>query len=70
MPLDRDDHAIVLCKEVIEPMGIKCSECEGSPSELYVFYTMRGSRRRTHNGAFCSKKCHDIFHGLKPRKTA
>jgi hypothetical protein len=68
--IDRYDHTVILGKEVVEPMGMKCSECQGTPDELLVFYTMRGSQRRTHNGAFCTKLCHDRFHGLKPRKTA
>jgi hypothetical protein len=70
MPIDQQDHIVTLCKEVIEPMGIKCSECGASPDELFVFYTLRGTNRRTHNGSFCNKLCHDRFHQLAPRPVA
>lgn len=61
------DHLVTLHEETIDAMGVTCSECEAAPKQLLVFYTMRGPNRRTHNGQFCSKRCHDIFHGLKPR---
>lgn len=54
-------------RETIDAMGVRCSECDAAPKQLLVFYTMRGSNRRTHNGSFCSKMCHDTFHGLRPR---
>jgi len=60
---------VTLHRETIDAMGMTCSECGAERKQLYVFYTMRGTRRRTHNGQFCSKKCHDIFDGLKPRET-
>jgi hypothetical protein len=49
----------------IDATGMRCSECEATPAKLLVFYTMRGAKRLTHNGEFCSKHCHDIFYGLK-----
>jgi hypothetical protein len=61
---------VTLHRETIDAMGMTCSECDVTDmtnKKLYVFYTMRGNKRRTHNGQFCSKRCHDIFHGLKPR---
>lgn len=63
----KQDHTVTLGKEIVQAFGIKCSECDAAPDELLVFYTMRGQHRRTHNGSFCSKLCHDRFHGLKPR---
>lgn len=64
---DSGDHIVTLCKETIDGMGVPCSECEATPAKLLVFYTLRGPHRRTHNGSFCSKTCHDIFHQLRPR---
>ena len=58
---------VKLERETIDAYGVTCSECDAAPKKLVVFYTMRGSNRRTHNGQFCSKLCHDRFHGLKPR---
>ena len=66
-PVERNDHLVTLHDETIDAMGVTCSECEAAPKELLVFYTMRGRNRRTHNGQFCSKHCHDVFHQLKPR---
>jgi len=57
---------VTLHRETIDAMGVTCSECGAAPNRLNVFWTERGSNRRTHNGQFCSKRCHDIFHGLKP----
>jgi hypothetical protein len=65
--IDRNDHLVVLHHETIESMGVTCSECDEPAKRLLVFYSMRGGHRRTHNGSFCSKRCHDIFHQLKPR---
>jgi hypothetical protein len=64
---DRTDHLVSLHKETIDAMGVTCSECGRPGDKLLVFYTLRGGNRRTHNGSFCSKHCHDVFHGLKPR---
>ena len=66
----RSDHLVELQFERIDAMGVTCSECEAAPKRLLIFYTMRGTKRRTHNGQFCTKNCHDVFHGLKPRKDA
>ena len=68
--IERNDHLVTLQHETIDAMGVTCSECGKAAKKLLVFYTMRGSNRRTHNGQFCSKRCHDIFHGLKPRASA
>ena len=48
----------------IEAMGMPCSECGETPNRLWVYYTMRGNNRRTHNGQFCSGICHNIYHKL------
>jgi hypothetical protein len=60
-------HLTILRQESIEAMGVPCSECGETPRRLLVFYTARGGQRRTHNGSFCSKQCHDRFHGLRPK---
>jgi hypothetical protein len=65
--IERNDHLVTLHRETIDAMGVTCSECDAATKKLFVYYTMRGSKRRTHNGQFCSKGCHDVFHGLKPR---
>jgi hypothetical protein len=57
----------ILRQESIEAMGVPCSECGNDAKRLLVFYTMRGGHRRTHNGQFCSKRCHDVFHQLRAR---
>lgn len=62
-------------RETIDGMGVTCSQCDQTDlthgGKLYVYYTIRDGRRRTHNGSFCSKHCHDVFHGLRPaRKSA
>lgn len=55
-------------REVIDAYGQTCSWCGGvrRSGKLFVYYTERdgsgGRNRRTHNGQFCSKSCHDSFH--------
>lgn len=68
--IERTDHLTKLSCETVEAMGVTCSECGGTArgDTLQVYATVRGRRVRTHNGSFCSKLCHDIFHGLRPRK--
>ena len=52
--------------EAIDADGQRCSECgETAPGDKVLIYaTVRGGRRRTHNGQFCSRVCHDRFNGL------
>jgi hypothetical protein len=66
--IPRNDHVTELVFETIDAMGDHCSQCDKTAkgNKLLVFATVNGARQRTHNGAFCSKRCHDIFHGLKP----
>lgn len=68
--IERTDHLTELDVEAIEHDGMRCSECGdlGPNDKLLIYATLRGQQRRTHNGQFCSKLCHDIFHGLKPRR--
>jgi len=58
---------VELHRETIDAYGVTCSECDKGKKKLIVFYTMRGANRRTHNGQFCSKLCHDRYHGLRPK---
>lgn len=59
-----------LTVEAIDADGMRCSECgDTAPGEKVLIYTTRRGRNvRTHNGQFCSKLCHDIFHGLHARR--
>jgi hypothetical protein len=52
--------------EAIDAMGDRCSECgeTAAGDKLLIYTTVRGNNIRTHNGAFCSKFCHDYFHRL------
>lgn len=46
----------------------RCSECcEHGGGVLLRYATRIGTRVREHDGLFCSKACHDRFHGLMPR---
>lgn len=58
----------VLTVEKIDAMGMHCSECgDTAQGDTLLIYTTRvGNRVRTHNGHFCSKVCHDRYHGLAP----
>ncbi len=56
-----------LHREVIDSYGSDCSWCGQTRKggKLYVYYTERDglqNNRRTHNGAFCCKGCHDAYH--------
>jgi hypothetical protein len=68
--IERSDHLTELVSEAVDANGVRCSECgDTAPgNKLLIYATVRGAKRRTHNGAFCSKFCHDVFHGLMPRK--
>lgn len=68
--VERTDHLTTLTVETIDAMGMICSHCGNvaAGNKLKIYATVRGARSRTHNGEFCSKLCHDIFHGLKPAK--
>jgi hypothetical protein len=66
--LSRDPFARQeLHRETIDAMGTTCSWCGNvaKGNKLFVYYTERDGikpNRRTHNGAFCSKSCHDDYH--------
>lgn len=62
------DHLVTLHCEPIDAMGKACSECGARPDRLLVYSTLRGQKSRTHRGQFCGKLCHDIFHGLQPKR--
>ncbi len=68
--IDRTDHLYELVTETIDANGKACPECHDTApgDKLLVFFTVRGQRSRQHRGAFCSRECHDIYHGLKPRR--
>ena len=70
--VEKTDHLTELKVETIDAMGMVCSQCGNvaTGDKLNIYATVRGAIRRTHNGEFCSKLCHDIFHGLKPAKAA
>jgi hypothetical protein len=49
-------------------MQIECSWCGqprlGKPKTLFQFYTETDAgRQHVHKGLFCSKSCHDSYHG-------
>lgn len=66
--LDTTGITELVC-EAIDADGQRCSECgDTAPGDKVLIYaTLRGTNRRTHNGQFCSKACHDRFHGLAPK---
>jgi hypothetical protein len=67
-PIDRTDHETRLGIVPVERApGDRCTECHKRPAVLLRFYTGMGAKRRDHEGMFCSKLCHDVFHGLAPR---
>jgi hypothetical protein len=68
--IERTDHLVELICEAIDADGHRCPECaDTAPGDkLLVFSTVRGARVRQHDGAFCSKLCHDRWHRLKPRQ--
>ena len=67
--IERADHLYTLETELIEAGNMTCLECHDTLAgdKLIVFYSVRGTRVREHKGAFCSKDCHDRYHGLKSR---
>ena len=52
--------------ESVDAEGRVCSEChDTAPNDkLIVYYTLLGLKHRQHDGLFCSKVCHDVYHGL------
>ena len=62
-------HEYHLETEAIEPLRERCAECGdlGPKDLLFRFVTVRGARRREHEGLFCSTDCHDRFYGLRAR---
>lgn len=60
----------VLTCERIDADGYHCAECGDPPDDdgMLVQYTTKiGMRARIHDGLFCSKLCHDRYHGLAPK---
>lgn len=70
MPIERTDHLTELVCEAVDASGDRCSECHdvAAGGKLLKYSTVRGARVRAHDGLFCSKVCHDMFHGLAPRR--
>lgn len=65
--LRQNDHVTELESESVDAEGCHCPECgeTGHNDTLLQFYTVRrGVNRREHAGLFCSKQCHDVWHGL------
>ena len=61
-------HEYHLESESVDAGLARCAECgERGPKDLLFRYaTVRGARRREHDGLFCSIDCHDRYYGLKP----
>ena len=70
MSVVRTDHLTELACETIDAEGHHCWEChDTAPGDrLLAFFTQRGAKARQHDGLFCSKDCHDRYHGLKPKR--
>jgi hypothetical protein len=68
--IESRDHLYELRAEAIEAGNQRCPECRevGNGERLFVFATVRGNKARVHDGAFCSQQCHDIWHGLVPKR--
>lgn len=62
--------SVLTCERVETSQS--CSECREAGGEsggmLLRFATRIGARERVHDGLFCSKGCHDWYHGLRPRR--
>ena len=59
--------SVLTCK-IVESSQQRCSECcDDCGGELLQYATRIGTRVRVHGGLFCSKQCHDRYHGLAPR---
>lgn len=60
----------VLVCESIDADGQHCAECGDEADrkgQLLQYATQIGARVRVHDGLFCTKDCHDRWHGLAPR---
>lgn len=57
----------VLTCERVDAEGQRCPECGDRCDTLLRFSTRIGARVREHGGLFCSKDCHDRWHGLAPQ---
>jgi len=65
-----DDGSSELTCAAVDADGAHCAECgdeADSRGRLLIFATRIGARIRVHDGMFCSKDCHDRWHGLKPK---
>jgi hypothetical protein len=67
--IEKTDHEYHIECEAIEAGARRCPECgeTGPRGLLFVYSSVRGTRIRPHEGAFCSLFCHDVFYGLHPR---
>lgn len=58
--------SVLTCERV--ETDARCAECrDDGGGKLLRYATRIGTRVREHDGLFCSKSCHDWFHGLRPR---
>jgi hypothetical protein len=61
----------VLVCESVDACGTHCAECGEEADrngKLLQYGTQIGPRVRVHDGLFCCKDCHDVWHGLRPRR--
>jgi hypothetical protein len=61
----------VLTCERVDADGYHCAECHEAADrngQLLQYATRIGHHVRVHDGLFCSKDCHDRYHGLAPRR--
>jgi hypothetical protein len=69
-PINNANTFYELTCEAVEPDDReRCAECGdlGPNGTLFVYSTTRGARVRVHAGKFCSRPCHDRWHGLLSR---
>jgi hypothetical protein len=59
----------VFLVEGVDAGGYGCFECGSTADDGYLlrFSTRSGAEVHEDGGLFCSKNCHDWWHGLRPR---
>lgn len=65
-----NDGSSELTCAAVDAEGSRCAECgdeADSQGRLLIFATRIGARIRVHEGMFCSRDCHDRWHGLKAK---
>jgi hypothetical protein len=68
--IERDPFArTTLTRQTVPADGETCAWCGGvrPNARLYAFVTEHdGGRKAAHRGRFCSRSCHDAYHGTPP----